>query len=614
MHSFSEQSYWWNLSWKTCANSSAFWVLPPANEAIPSPNICKPLEKSWAHSFSGQSHWWNLSWKPVPTALLLSTALPPNGALPQLFPKVSLPSTLSSLPYRSFPPELSPSYFPRFPFRPPCRHSRIAPSHRSSPQAISHGLPPVHPLVTPVSLLPTGALPSYFPRVPPPPLSRRFHIAPSHRSSPQAISHCFPAVHHLFASVSLLPHRALPKLFPTVSPPCTLLSLPSRSFPMHGALPKLFPTVSPPSTLSSLPYRSFPTKKCTPLWREAHFEVKMYKAHHVRTIFGGSDVVSRGRRKGLWTLSKLTKTWGFCRRKFRSQTSDNMDRWKAEQGRGREKRKIRRKKSRRERVRRKKMQMREKVGKSRNSVFFQWFVAPEGRKVGSPKRRVRSQLARWEMKNCTPLWREAHLQVKMYKTPQRRSTFGSCDVEKVHAVVVRSTFPSQNVQSTPRSDHFWKLRCRKSARHCGAKHISKWTCTKHTSSGPLLEVKMSKKCTPLWREAHFQVKMVKTLGVRTTFGGSDVASLRFTTIHYVTLHYTTLHYNTLHYTPQHYKYNNATTLHYTKFHYTTLHSTTLHYTTLHYLPLHLTTLHYIKLHYTTLHYTTTTQLHSTTLH
>ena len=59
----------------------------------------------------------------------------------------------------------------------------------------------------------------------------------------------------------------------------------------------------------------------------------------------------------------------YIRRKFRSQTSDNMDRWKAEQGRGREKRKIRRKKSRRERVRRKKMQMREKVGKSRNTFF-----------------------------------------------------------------------------------------------------------------------------------------------------------------------------------------------------------------------------------------------------
>ena len=69
------------------------------------------------------------------------------------------------------------------------------------------------------------------------------------------------------------------------------------------------------------------------------------------------------------------------RRKFRSQTSDNMDRWKAEQGRGRKKRKIRRKKSRRERVRRKKMQMHEKVGKSRNIVFFQWFVAPGLRRV-----------------------------------------------------------------------------------------------------------------------------------------------------------------------------------------------------------------------------------------
>ena len=166
--------------------------------------------------------------------------------------------------------------------------------------------------------------------------------------------------------------------------------------------------------------------------------------------------------------------------------------------------------------------MREKVGKSRFTVFFQWFVAPEGRKVGSLKRRVRSQLARWEMKNCTPLWREAHFQVKMYKAHHCRTTFGSCDVEKVHAVVARSTFRSQNVQNTPGPDHFWKLRCRKSARRCGAKHISKWKCTKHTILGPLLEVEMSKKWTPLWREAHFQVKMLKTLGVRTTFGSCDV--------------------------------------------------------------------------------------------
>ena len=210
-----------------------------------------------------------------------------------------------------------------------------------------------------------------------------------------------------------------------------------------------------------------------------------------------------------YDMIRYDKIW-YDRRKFRSETSDNMDSWKAE---------VRR--VRREKIRRKKMQMREKVGKSRFTVFFQWFVAPEGRKVGSLKRRVRTQLARWEMKKCTPLWREAHFQVKMYKKPHGRATFWSCDVEKVHAVVARSTFPSQNVQNTPFSDHFWKLRCRKSARRCGAKHIFKSKCTKHTILGPLLEVEMSKKCTPLWREAHFQVKMYKTHQLRTTFGSWD---------------------------------------------------------------------------------------------
>ena len=81
--------------------------------------------------------------------------------------------------------------------------------------------------------------------------------------------------------------------------------------------------------------------------------------------------------------------------------------------------------------------------------------------------------------------------------------------EKLHAIVARSTFPSQNGQNTRGADHFWKLRCRKSARRCGAKHIWKAKCTKHTNVGPLLEVAMSKKCTPLWREAHLEGKMVQ---------------------------------------------------------------------------------------------------------
>ena len=52
--------------------------------------------------------------------------------------------------------------------------------------------------------------------------------------------------------------------------------------------------------------------------------------------------------------------------------------------------------------------------------------------------------------------------------------------EKVHAVVARSTFPCQNGQNT--------------------------------------QTAMSKKCTPLWRKAHFQVNIYTTPQRRTTFG------------------------------------------------------------------------------------------------
>ena len=166
-------------------------------------------------------------------------------------------------------------------------------------------------------------------------------------------------------------------------------------------------------------------------------------------------------------------------------------------------------------------------------------------------------------KKCTPLWREAHFQVKMYK-------------------------------NTSASDDFWKLRCRKSARPCGAKHISKSKCTrntplsdhfwklKHQGFGPLLEVRSSdvEKVHAIVAQS-FEVKMFKTLGVRTTFGGSDVASLHYTTLHYTTLHYTTEHYTTPHPSTLHYTTLHSNTLHYTKLHYTTLHYTTLHYTEWH---------------------------------
>ena len=165
------------------------------------------------------------------------------------------------------------------------------------------------------------------------------------------------------------------------------------------------------------------------------------------------------------------------------------------------------------------------LGTSRIAVFFQWFVVPAVRKVASVKRRVRRSLLSRAMKNGTPLWREAHLYVKMYKTPQGRSHFGSCDVEKWHAAVARSPFVSQNVQNTSCSEPFWKLRCGKMARRCGAKHIFKSKCTKHHNLGAIFEVAIWKNGTPLSREAHLQVKILKNWRVRTTFWRSDVEKL-----------------------------------------------------------------------------------------
>ena len=140
----------------------------------------------------------------------------------------------------------------------------------------------------------------------------------------------------------------------------------------------------------------------------------------------------------------------------------------------------------RENLRRKMIQVREKVGKSRNTVFFSG---------GSKSRLAKAAGA---------------------------EPAGQMRDEKLRAVVARSTFLSQNVQNTPTADHFWKLTCRKSARRCGAKHISNSKCAKHTMLRPPLEVEMSKKCMPSWCETHLEVKMYKTHHVRTTFGSWDV--------------------------------------------------------------------------------------------
>ena len=91
------------------------------------------------------------------------------------------------------------------------------------------------------------------------------------------------------------------------------------------------------------------------------------------------------------------------------------------------------------------------------------------------------------MRNCTPLWREAHLEVKS----EKNYGFG--------AVL--------EVEMSKKCMPLW----------CEAHFQVKMY---KTQFGPLLEVEMSKKCTPLWRQAHFEVKSVKTPGFGPLFDDS----------------------------------------------------------------------------------------------
>ena len=85
--------------------------------------------------------------------------------------------------------------------------------------------------------------------------------------------------------------------------------------------------------------------------------------------------------------------------------------------------------------------------------------------------------------------REAHVEVKMDKAPHVRATFGGRDVKKVHAVVARSTLGSANVQNTTCLGHFCRSRCRKSARCCGAKHLFKSKCISTWGSDHFLTIR-----------------------------------------------------------------------------------------------------------------------------
>ena len=114
-----------------------------------------------------------------------------------------------------------------------------------------------------------------------------------------------------------------------------------------------------------------------------------------------------------------------------------------------------------------------------------------GKRKSEKKEDAGAQKGRKVAKHCVfpMIWGSGGSKSRLAKAVGAEPS-GQMRDEKLHPIVARSTIPSQNVQNTPTSDRF-------------------------------LEVEMLKKCTPLWREAHFQAKSVKNWRPQTTFGSWD---------------------------------------------------------------------------------------------
>ena len=129
------------------------------------------------------------------------------------------------------------------------------------------------------------------------------------------------------------------------------------------------------------------------------------------------------------------------RRTFRSQTSDNIDRWKSRGGKSQRRERQKKEDQRRERPKKEDPDAR-KGRKVAKHCVFSMFCGSGGSK---------SRLAK-----------AAGAEIS-----------GQLGDQKLHAVEARSTFRSQNGKNIAASEHFWKLSARKSARCCGAKQMSK---------------------------------------------------------------------------------------------------------------------------------------------
>ena len=175
--------------------------------------------------------------------------------------------------------------------------------------------------------------------------------------------------------------------------------------------------------------------------------------------------------------------------------------------------------------------------------------APVARSAYAKNTHCQSTFGSWDVQKVHTALARSTFQVKMCKMPQLWSRFGSWDAQKVHGVAAwstfRSTFRSQNVQKASAPEHFWKLRCWKSARRSGTKQIWQSKCTKRFRSIPLsIHLCAYHLCDSYYYSYSYHYP---TLQVQ----------LHYTTL--ITLHCTTLHYNysaaTPHSSGQHYHYN-----------------------------------------------------------
>ena len=164
-----------------------------------------------------------------------------------------------------------------------------------------------------------------------------------------------------------------------------------------------------------------------------------------------------------------------------------MDRWKSRGGKSQRGEEKQWEDRRGERVRRKKKQVRKKVGKSRFTVFFQWFVALEGRKVTSLKRRVRSHLARWEMKNCTPL-----------STSER---------PKVVRTLVFHTLLTWKCASRHNGAHFFDIWTSKSGPNLRFFALLTWKCASRHNGMHFFDISTSKSGLRMVCFIHFDLEM-----------------------------------------------------------------------------------------------------------